>query len=73
MDQIFSILFFGIFLISMFVFMKILLATNLEKIFKQGKIFEIRITYLFLTVILSYLFSNALIELMKAMYNIIIN
>lgn len=73
MDSIFNILYFVFFLISALLFLKLLMATNLEKIFKQGKIFEIRMAYLFLSFILGFLFASSLIKLMETIYNIVIN
>lgn len=53
-------------------FLKLLMSSNLEKFFKQGKIFEIRITYLMLSFILSFLFASSIVKLMETVYQIVL-
>lgn len=72
MEQIFNILYFAFFLIGTVLFLKLLMSTNLEKIFKQGKIFEIRLTYLLLSFVLSFLFATSVVKLMETVYQIVI-
>ena len=62
---------FAFFLISSFIFLKLLMVSNLEKFFKQGKIFEIRIMMIFLSFILAFLFSSSITKLIETLYNII--
>jgi len=49
-----------VFLISIPVTWFILLASNLEKCFKQGRILEIRIAYILLTLIFSHLLASCI-------------
>lgn len=72
MEQVFNILYFAFFLISTILFLKLLMSTNMEKIFKQGKVFEIRLTYLLISFILSFLFATSVVKLMETIYQIII-
>ncbi|MGM9899631.1 MAG: DUF1146 family protein [Bacilli bacterium] len=66
LDILYVIFFFACLVFSFIV----LLASNFEKNFKQGKIVEIRIAYAFASVIISYLFTKAFIELLERIFNI---
>ena len=72
MDLTLNILYFAFFLISSLIFLKILMVSNIDKFFKQGKVFEIRLMTLFLSFILAFLFSSSIVKLIETMYNIII-
>lgn len=72
MDLTLNILYFVFFLISALIFLKLLMSSNIEKFFKQGKIFEIRLMTLFLSFILAFLFSSSIVKLIETVYNIII-
>ena len=72
MDLTLNILYFAFFLISALIFLKLLMSSNIEKFFKQGKIFEIRLMTLFLSFILAFLFSSSIVKLIETVYNIII-
>jgi uncharacterized membrane protein YwzB len=72
MDKVFNFLYFGFFLISFILILKILLSSNFEKLFKQGKILEIRFAYAIVTFILSFLFSSSLTKLLETIYNLVI-
>ncbi len=67
LDVLYVIFFFAILVISFI----LLLASNFERLFKQGKITEIRIGYAVVSVIISYLFTKAFIELMERIFNIL--
>ena len=71
MDKALPIIYFGSFLIFFVIFLKILMETNLHKIFKQGKILEIRLFYLLLSVVLSTIVSLGLNKLIEVIYEII--
>lgn len=60
-DLLYIIFFFMMLIISFL----ILLASNFEKLFKQGKIVEIRIAYVIMSIIISYLVSEAFIALIE--------
>jgi uncharacterized membrane protein YwzB len=51
----------------------LLLQTNFEKLFKQGKIFAIRCSYFILSLILSFLTTTSIFALITAIYNFVIN
>ena len=72
MDLTLNILYFVFFLVSALIFLKLLMSSNIEKFFKQGKIFEIRLMTLFLSFILAFLFSSSIVKLIETVYNIII-
>jgi len=57
MEKIEIALFITLFIIGLPVFFKILLESNIEKFFKQGRIFYIRLFMVLLTIILSFLFA----------------
>lgn len=63
-------LFFTFLLFFFVVSFYCLLQTNFEKIFKQGKIFAIRLGYIFVSLILSFLMSLSVISLIISIYNI---
>lgn len=71
MDKALPIIYFGSFLIFFVIFLKILMETNLHKIFKQGKILEIRLFYLLFSVVLSTIVSLGLNKLIEVIYEII--
>ena len=72
MDKIFNFLYFGFFLIGFILILKLLLSSNLEKLFKQGKVLEIRISYIVVTFILSFLFASSLTKFLETIYNLVI-
>ncbi len=53
------------------IYFKILLSTNLEKIFKQGKTTEIRFTYYLLSFILSAITSFGIVSLVYSILKIL--
>lgn len=72
MDKIFNFLYFGFFVIGFILFLKILLSSNFEKLFKQGKIAEIRMAYFVTSLILSFLFASSLTKFLETIYNLVI-
>jgi uncharacterized membrane protein YwzB len=72
MDKIFNFLYFAFFLIGFILILKILLSSNFEKLFKQGKILEIRMSYMVVTFILSFLFASSLTKLLETIYSLVI-
>lgn len=72
MDKIFNFLYFGFFVIGFILFLKILLSSNFEKLFKQGKIAEIRMAYFVASLILSFLFASSLTKILETIYNLVI-
>ncbi len=71
MELIINILYFAFFLIGTLICLKLLLASNLEKVFKQGKVFEIRIAYLILAFIGGFLFASSIVKLIEVLYSLI--
>jgi uncharacterized membrane protein YwzB len=69
--NLFSTIYLITFLGMTVVILKIFLESNMHQLFKQGRISQIRLFYLILSVILSYLFSSALIKFMEEVYNLI--
>ena len=65
-----NILYVIIFVLMMVVSFLLLLASNFEKLFKQGKITEIRIAYVIASIIISYLVTSAFITLVERIHNI---
>ena len=53
------------------IYFKILLSTNLEKIFKQGKTTEIRFTYYLLSFVLSAITSFGIVSLVYSILKIL--
>lgn len=64
-------IFFITFIMTFLVIFKMLLGMNIDKIFKQGRIIEIRIFYFITCFILSYLTASALTSLIDVMLKIL--
>lgn len=58
-----SLLYFITFIVFVYIAFTILKATNFEKLFKQGKIFEIKVAYTFVSFILAYLITELIFKL----------
>ncbi len=71
MEKIVAYLYLGVFLCSIILFYKILMDSNLEKLFKQGKVSSIRATYLFLALLLSSITAWAFTSLINIFYTIL--
>lgn len=72
-DLYLSIMFFLLFIVFLIISTKILLALNFEKLFKQGKVAEIRVGFVIAAIVISYLCSKCLVELSESVINIINN
>ena len=72
MDKLFTFLYFGFFLIGFIIILKILISSNFEKLFKKGKIGEIRIAYFVTAFILASLFSFSMVKIVEVIYSIIL-
>ena len=68
-----DILYFILFLAFCVISFKLLLDSNLEKCFKQGKVRSIQVCYVFLSIVLSFLAASAVTKLISTAYNILIN
>lgn len=71
MDKALTIIYFVSFLCFFIVSLKILMETNIQKIFKQGKILEIRLFYLLISIIMSTIISIGLIKFIECITEII--
>lgn len=71
MDLYLDIVYFISFFMMILVTMKILLSSNFNKFFKQGKINEIRVAYFVVSVIVSFLASKAFVTIIEVIYNIL--
>lgn len=71
MDKASIIIYFISFLIFFVISLKILMETNIYKVFKQGKIVEIRLFYILLSLIMSTILSFGLTKFINVIYEII--
>lgn len=71
MDLYLDIIFFIVFFTMIVVTLKVLMASNFSKFFKQGKINEIRVGYFIVTIIVSFLCSKAVVTITEVIYNIL--
>lgn len=72
-DLYLNIMFFLCFIIFIIINTKILLALNFEKIFKQGRVTEIRVAFIIVVIVISYLCSKCVVDLSESVINIINN
>lgn len=71
MNKATTIIYFVSFLSFFVICIKILMETNIYKIFKQGKIIEIRLFYILLSAIMSTIISIGLTKFVEVVYEII--
>lgn len=71
MDTYLDIMYLVIFLIMILISTKVLLASNYEKLFKQGKITEIRVAFFIGIIVISFLVTSAIIKFSEVFYNLI--
>ncbi len=71
MDTYLDIMYLVIFLIMILISTKVLLASNYEKLFKQGKITEIRVAFFIGVIVISFLVTSAIIKFSEVFYNLI--
>ena len=67
LDIIYLIVFFTMVVVSM----KLLMSSHFEKLFKQGKINEIRVGYFVAAIIISFLSAKAVVTITEVIYNIL--
>ena len=72
MDHYLNIVYLIVFLTMIVVTMKLLMSTNFEKLFKQGKINEIRVAYFVVSIIASFLSAKAVVRFSEVIYMILI-
>lgn len=72
MEKALAYLFFATLIISFGMFFYILMNTNVEKIFKKGKISEIRLAYFLISFVFATIFSSGLTKFIEAIYTIIL-
>lgn len=72
MDHYLNIVYLIVFLTMIVVTMKLLMSTNFEKLFKQGKINEIRVAYFVVSIIASFLSAKAVVTFIEVIYMILI-
>ena len=70
-DLYLNIMFFLIFIIMAIITTKVLLALNFEKMFKQGRVTEIRVAFVIVTIVVSYLASKCFVDLAESLINIL--
>lgn len=70
MEKTFAVVYLIIFLGMIVVNLKILLESNFHQLFKQGRVNQIRIFYIIFSIILSYLFTSAIVRFMEEINNL---
>lgn len=73
MNLVANIIFIVVFLGMLFVNAKVLMDSNFEKLFKQGKVGSIRVGFLVIVVVFAFLFALALREFSLTLYSIFVN
>jgi uncharacterized membrane protein YwzB len=71
MDLYLDILYLIVFFTMVVVSMKLLMSSNFEKLFKQGKINEIRVGYFVAAIIISFLSAKSVVTITEVIYNIL--
>lgn len=71
METYLDIMYLVIFLIMILISTKVLLASNYEKLFKQGKIIEIRVAFFIGVIVISFIVTSAIIKFSEVFYNLI--
>ncbi len=71
MNNYLNIIYLVVFLTMIIISTKIILASNYEKLFKQGKIVEIRIAFFIMVITISFLTTMALVKTSEVIYNLI--
>ena len=71
MDFIVNVITFSVFLVMCIVSSKLLLDSNFEKFFKQGRVTSIRIAYFIVIFIVAFLTAFCFKELIYVIYNIL--
>ena len=71
MNNYLNIIYLVVFLTMIIISTKIILASNYEKLFKQGKIVEIRVAFFIMVIMISFLTTMALVKTSEVIYNLI--
>lgn len=70
MERYAAVLFILFFLALIPITFKVLMALEVNLLFKQGKVMEIRVAYIGLSIIFSYLVSKGIVEVIERLYQI---
>ena len=71
MNNYLNIIYLVVFLTMIIISTKIILASNYEKLFKQGKIVEIRVAFFIMVITTSFITTMALVKTSEVIYNLI--
>ena len=71
MNNYLNIIYLVVFLTMIIISTKIILASNYEKLFKQGKIVEIRVAFVIMVITISFITTMALVKTSEVIYNLI--
>lgn len=71
MNNYLNIIYLVVFLTMIIISTKIILASNYEKLFKQGKIVEIRVAFFKMVITISFITTMALVKTSEVIYNLI--
>ena len=71
MNNYLNIIYLVVFLTMIIISTKIILASNYEKLFKQGKIVEIRVAFFIIVITISFITTMALVKTSEVIYNLI--
>ncbi len=72
MEKYIAFLYFIIFILACALIFYLLIKSNFEKVFKQGKIGEIRVGYVVVTFILATIFAYGVVRIIEEIYTIIL-
>jgi uncharacterized membrane protein YwzB len=70
MERYTAVLFIVFFLAFIPITFKVLMALEINLLFKQGKVMEIRLAYIGLSLILSYFLSSSIVGVIERLYSI---
>ena len=71
MNNYLNIIYLVVFLTMIIISTKIILASNYEKLFKQGKIVEIRVAFFIMVITISFITTMARVKTSEVIYNLI--
>ena len=71
MNNYLNIIYLVVFLTMIIISTKIILASNYEKLVKQGKIVEIRVAFFIMVITISFITTMALVKTSEVIYNLI--
>lgn len=71
MSNYLNIIYLVVFLTMIVVTTKILLASNYEKMFKQGKIVEIRVAFFIIIIVISFITTMAIVKTSEVIVNLL--